>query len=83
MLHLIGTFADSCLRIRRVLIQLPSGLSNGGLLQFTSDTASSTTTYSAGFKTAQSLVEVAIGLTVGLFLAAAGAFVSSPPLCTR
>ncbi|KAK4700911.1 hypothetical protein P7C70_g5335, partial [Phenoliferia sp. Uapishka_3] len=53
-----------------VLIQLPSGLSNGGLLQFASDTSSSSS-YSAGFNTAESLVEVAIGLTVGLFVAAA------------
>ncbi|KAL8287513.1 hypothetical protein RQP46_003371 [Phenoliferia psychrophenolica] len=53
-----------------VLIQLPSGLSNGGLLNFAVD-SSSATSYSAGFSTAQSLVEVAIGLTVGLFLAAA------------
>ena len=55
-----------------VLFQLPSGLSNGGLLQLTntSDT-SSTNFYSSGFTTAESLVEVAIGLTVGLFLSAA------------
>ncbi|KAI5474725.1 DUF1212 family protein [Pseudohyphozyma bogoriensis] len=53
-----------------VLFQLPSGLSNGGLLQFaTSD--NSTSNYSAGFTTAESLVEVAIGLTVGLFVSAA------------
>jgi uncharacterized membrane protein YjjB (DUF3815 family) len=52
-----------------VLIQLPSGLSNGGLLRFaqSSDSAggSSETLYSGGFSTASSLVEVAIGLTVG------------------
>ncbi|KAM0746504.1 DUF1212-domain-containing protein [Meredithblackwellia eburnea MCA 4105] len=53
-----------------VLVQLPSGLSNGGLLTFASSDDSSVS-YSAGFTTAQSLVEVAIGLTVGLFIAAA------------
>ncbi|GAA5991180.1 hypothetical protein JCM10908_006573 [Rhodotorula pacifica] len=58
-----------------VLIQLPSGLSNGGLLRFTqtsdSTGAGSDTLYSGGFSTASSLVEVAIGLTVGLFTSAA------------
>ncbi|GAA5860985.1 hypothetical protein JCM3774_003215 [Rhodotorula dairenensis] len=56
-----------------VLIQLPSGLSNGGLLRFaqSSDSSSSETLYSGGFSTASSLVEVAIGLTVGLFTSAA------------
>jgi uncharacterized membrane protein YjjB (DUF3815 family) len=59
-----------------VLLQLPSGLANGGLLQFaaesTSDNAQqASTSYSSGFSTAQSLVEVAIGLTVGLFVSAA------------
>ncbi|BGP17725.1 hypothetical protein JCM10213_005306 [Rhodosporidiobolus nylandii] len=52
-----------------VLIQLPSGLSNGGLLKFAD--ADSSDTYSSGFATAESLVEVAIGLTVGLFVSAA------------
>ncbi|KAL8277568.1 hypothetical protein RQP46_010000 [Phenoliferia psychrophenolica] len=60
-----------------VLLQLPSGLSNGGLLQFTQDSSNSTTTssgsttYAAGFTTAESLIEVAIGLTVGLFVSTA------------
>ncbi|POY73279.1 hypothetical protein BMF94_3613 [Rhodotorula taiwanensis] len=56
-----------------VLIQLPSGLSNGGLLRFTqtSEQSGSDTLYSGGFSTASSLVEVAIGLTVGLFTSAA------------
>ncbi|KAM0746733.1 DUF1212-domain-containing protein [Meredithblackwellia eburnea MCA 4105] len=54
-----------------VLVQLPSGLSaSGGLLTFASSDSSSAS-YSAGFTTAESLVSVAIGLTVGLFLAAA------------
>ncbi|BGP09448.1 Uncharacterized UPF0442 protein C7D4.12c [Rhodotorula toruloides] len=52
-----------------VLVQLPSGLSNGGLLRFAD--ANSSDTYSSGFATAESLVEVAIGLTVGLFVSAA------------
>lgn len=51
-----------------VLLQLPSGLSNGGLLQFASDNSGNSSTavasvtassYSAGFTTAESLVEVA------------------------
>lgn len=56
-----------------VLFQLPSGLSNGGLLAFANSDTSSTavTNYSAGFQTAQSLIQVAIGLTVGLFVSAA------------
>lgn len=59
-----------------VLLQLPSGLANGGLLQFAADSTSEDSTaasrsYSSGFSTAQSLVEVAIGLTVGLFVSAA------------
>lgn len=61
----------------RVLLQLPSGLSNGGgLLQFATQSASTTSsatdlTYSAGFTAAESLIETAIGLTVGLFVSAA------------
>ncbi|GJN90300.1 hypothetical protein Rhopal_003308-T1 [Rhodotorula paludigena] len=57
-----------------VLVQLPSGLSNGGLLRFADtdeNSTSSSNLYSSGFNTAQSLVEVAIGLTVGLFVSAA------------
>ncbi|GAA5957197.1 hypothetical protein JCM21900_004677 [Sporobolomyces salmonicolor] len=60
-----------------ILIQLPSGLSNGGLLAFTSTDNNSTSSdgssnvYSSGFQTAESLVQVAIGLTVGLFASAA------------
>ncbi|PWN48540.1 DUF1212-domain-containing protein [Violaceomyces palustris] len=51
-----------------ILYQLPSGLSNGGLLKF-ADTTNSTSSYDSGFNVAQSLVEVALGLTVGLFAA--------------
>ncbi|ORY88404.1 hypothetical protein BCR35DRAFT_263408, partial [Leucosporidium creatinivorum] len=56
-----------------VFIQLPSGLLNGGLLKFASDsTSGSSDAFSSGLSAAQTLVEVAIGLTVGLFVAAAG-----------
>lgn len=56
--------------ITGILFQLPSGLSNGGLLAFASQSQSgSTTTYATGFETAEQLVQVAIGLTVGLFVA--------------
>lgn len=61
-----------------VLLQLPSGLANGGLLRFaaestktSSSSSSGESSYAAGFQTAESLVEVAIGLTVGLFVSAA------------
>ncbi|GAA5888536.1 hypothetical protein JCM6882_008989 [Rhodosporidiobolus microsporus] len=58
-----------------ILVQLPSGLSNGGLLKFadssTNDSDGTSSAYSSGFATAESLVEVAIGLTVGLFVSAA------------
>ncbi|SCZ87816.1 BZ3500_MvSof-1268-A1-R1_Chr2-3g05284 [Microbotryum saponariae] len=59
-----------------ILLQLPSGLSNGGLLEFAADSTSnntftSSTSYASGFSVASSLIEVAIGLTVGLFLSAA------------
>ena len=49
-----------------ILYQLPSGLSNGGLLKF-ADSSSSEATYDSGFNVARSLIEVTIGLTVGLF----------------
>jgi hypothetical protein len=50
-----------------ILYQLPSGLSNGGgLLNFANSTDSNTA-FASGFTVAQSLVEVALGLTVGLF----------------
>ncbi|WVQ82976.1 hypothetical protein IAT38_005114 [Cryptococcus sp. DSM 104549] len=55
-----------------ILIQLPSGLSNGGIFNFASESASgSSTAYSDGFSVAEQLVSVAIGLTVGLFVSAA------------
>lgn len=72
--HVFRSFAlnlhSSFYQITGILFQLPSGLSNGGLLAFSSDSQSgSSDTYSTGFQTAEQLVEVAIGLTVGLFVA--------------
>jgi len=55
--------------ITGILFQLPSGLGNGGLLNFVSDTTSgstSSTSYLSGFDTALQLISVAIGLSVGL-----------------
>ncbi|CAD6884752.1 unnamed protein product [Tilletia controversa] len=63
-----------------ILYQLPSGLSNGGLLNFVDITANTNATMatggtttgafsSSGFSVAASLIEVALGLTVGLFAA--------------
>ncbi|KAI5481007.1 hypothetical protein MNV49_006193 [Pseudohyphozyma bogoriensis] len=46
-----------------VLLQLPSGLSNGGLL---ASTDSSSSSYAAGFTTAASIIQVAVGITVVL-----------------
>lgn len=54
-----------------VLYQLPSGLSNsngGTLLNFAS-TTNSNSSFNSGFQVAENLVEVAIGLTVGLYAA--------------
>ncbi|KAF9222193.1 DUF1212-domain-containing protein [Gyrodon lividus] len=53
--------------ITGILFQVPSGLGNGGLLNFVSDqTAGSSSSYLSGFQTALQLISVAIGLTVGL-----------------
>jgi uncharacterized membrane protein YjjB (DUF3815 family) len=87
------------LQVAGILFQLPSGLSNGGLLKFAAETTSTDDNtkkeaYSSGFQVAQQLVrpaalhassaqnadalpasllqiQVAIGLTVGLFTSAA------------
>jgi hypothetical protein len=59
------------------MFQLPSGLGNGGLLTFASQSNNATDTtsnssltvgqsYGAGFGVALQLVSVSIGLTVGL-----------------
>lgn len=51
-----------------ILYQLPSGLSNGGgLLNFAN--SNSGDAFASGFSVAQSLIEVALGMTVGLFAA--------------
>ncbi|GAA5863573.1 hypothetical protein JCM3774_006531 [Rhodotorula dairenensis] len=53
-----------------IFIQLPSGLANGGLLRFASD-STSTNSFSTAIDAAAGLIQVAVGLTVGLYLAAA------------
>ncbi|MCO5573262.1 hypothetical protein L7F22_027031 [Adiantum nelumboides] len=59
-----------------VLYQLPSGLSGGGgLLSFANDQNNSAANISSGFSVAQSLVEVALGLTVGLYAATVIAYI--------
>ncbi|KAJ7279399.1 hypothetical protein C8J57DRAFT_1058947 [Mycena rebaudengoi] len=58
--------------ITGILLQVPSGLGNGGLLTYASQqTSGSATSYLSGFQTALQLISVAIGLTVGLGLALA------------
>lgn len=53
--------------ITGILFQVPSGLGNGGLLNFVSDqTSGSSSSYISGFRTGLQLISVAIGLTVGL-----------------
>ncbi|PWN35805.1 DUF1212-domain-containing protein [Meira miltonrushii] len=53
-----------------VLYQLPSGLSagpEGSLLNFANTNSSSSDSFNSGFQVAAGLVEVALGLTVGLY----------------
>lgn len=55
-----------------VLYQLPSGLSagpQGSLLNFANTNSSSSDSFNSGFQVAAGLVEVALGLTVGLYAA--------------
>ncbi|OCH92004.1 DUF1212-domain-containing protein [Obba rivulosa] len=55
--------------ITGILFQLPSGLANGGLFTFASQSvagSNNNTSYLSGFQTALQLVSVSIGLTVGL-----------------
>ncbi|KAL4061818.1 hypothetical protein V8B97DRAFT_648494 [Scleroderma yunnanense] len=53
--------------ITGILFQVPSGLGNGGLLNFVSDqTSGSSSSYLSGFRTGLQLISVALGLTVGL-----------------
>ena len=57
-------------QITGILFQVPSGLGNGGLLTFASQTtAGQSNSYLSGFQTALQLISVAIGLTVGLGVA--------------
>ncbi|KAI0708738.1 hypothetical protein C8T65DRAFT_779756 [Cerioporus squamosus] len=65
---LTGTRSSSWC-ITGILFQLPSGLANGGLFTFVSQTESGSSTnesYLSGFQTALQLISVSIGLTVGL-----------------
>ncbi|UZJ54874.1 hypothetical protein CBS101457_004194 [Exobasidium rhododendri] len=60
-----------------VLYQLPSGLSasgSGTLLNFADTNSTSTANFNSGFEVAETLVEVAIGLTVGLYAATVVAY---------
>ncbi|EST08120.1 protein of unknown function DUF3815 [Kalmanozyma brasiliensis GHG001] len=70
MANLYGRFFDGrsfVVSVPGILYQLPSGLSNGGGLLNFANNSDSTSAFSSGFTVAQSLVEVALGLTVGLF----------------
>ncbi|KNZ44806.1 uncharacterized protein VP01_87g9 [Puccinia sorghi] len=51
-----------------ILFQLPSGLGNGGLLYF-ANTSDSSHSFTSGFQVGQQLLEVSLGLVIGLFLA--------------
>ena len=51
--------------------QLPSGLGNGGLLNFATTESNSTQIISSGFNVAQQLITVVIGLSAGLLIATA------------
>jgi hypothetical protein len=48
-----------------ILFQLPSGLSNGGLLNFATTGVNGGNTWDSAFTVAQQLITVAIGLVVG------------------
>ncbi|KAI9626986.1 hypothetical protein H4Q26_017619 [Puccinia striiformis f. sp. tritici PST-130] len=51
-----------------ILFQLPSGLGNGGLLYF-ANTSDSSHSFTSGFQVGQQLLEVSLGLVIGLFVA--------------
>ncbi|KAA1139249.1 hypothetical protein PGTUg99_037545 [Puccinia graminis f. sp. tritici] len=51
-----------------ILFQLPSGLGNGGLLYF-ANTLDSSHSFTSGFQVGQQLLEVSLGLVIGLFVA--------------
>ncbi|KPV73415.1 uncharacterized protein RHOBADRAFT_29137 [Rhodotorula graminis WP1] len=54
-----------------IFVQLPSGLANGGLLRFAADSSSNGQGYGTAIDAAAGLITIVIGMTVGLFLAAA------------
>ncbi|KIM31131.1 hypothetical protein M408DRAFT_327422 [Serendipita vermifera MAFF 305830] len=63
--------------ISGIMFQLPTGLSNGGLLAFARDSTQGTAddyAYASGFQVAGQIVSVAVGLTVGLFIAAVSVY---------
>ena len=49
-----------------IRFQLPSGLSNGGLLNFASSTNDANAAFNSGFAVAEQLIVVGIGLVVGV-----------------
>lgn len=51
-----------------ILFQLPSGLGNGGLLYF-ANTKEASTSFTNGFQVGVQLIEVSLGLVIGLFAA--------------
>ncbi|GAC94744.1 hypothetical protein PHSY_002317 [Pseudozyma hubeiensis SY62] len=72
MANLYGRMFDGrsfVVSVPGILYQLPSGLSNGGGLLNFANQSDSSSAFASGFTVAQSLVEVALGLTVGLFAA--------------
>lgn len=72
MANLYGRIFDGrsfVVSVPGILYQLPSGLSNGGGLLNFANNSDSSSAFASGFTVAQSLVEVALGLTVGLFAA--------------
>jgi len=50
-----------------IMFQLPSGLGNGGLLNFAANSENSSAAFSGTFSIAEQLITVALGLVVGLF----------------
>ncbi|BGP51677.1 pheromone-regulated protein prm10 [Rhodotorula kratochvilovae] len=55
-----------------IFVQLPSGLANGGLLRFAADSATTNANaFGTAIDAAAGLIRIAVGMTVGLFLAAA------------
>lgn len=52
-------------------VQLPSGLGNGGLLNWATTNADDQVVFSSGWSVASQLIQVVIGLVVGLLFACA------------